>query len=217
MAFDQFSAPDGKHSLNPSLNNESSIAHAITQAQWQPADASVSGPEGNATKAFTSSSGDDAAKTAREMSKLGFPTPDLVGEKEAAGKDAMSKDTHSFCSIEDRAVQPDRQARGERALGKAVMDHLTDQDWLISHQDEVRRGISRAWMEVGMSEFKSFMDEIQRKSGGNLYCERGNGLLGSLNPINPPGDLVWRVYLRRGLLHPDTLLLDSRTQTQCSA
>lgn len=234
---------DAKYPLNAPERNSNAIAEGgggcDAYALFAGQGSKQGMNDGGVAKAVLA--GDDGAvQSAREMSRLGFPMPDLVGEEagalskgaesvskgaesvskgEEASKDgdAANKEALAFCSIEDRALTPDRQARGERALGRAVMEHLKDQDWLIEHQAEVRRAIGRAWMEVGMSEFKSFMDEIAKKSDGNLYCVRGNGLLGSLNPLNPPGDLVWRVYLKRGILHPDTLLLDSRTQTQCSA
>ncbi len=102
---------------------------------------------------------------------------------------------------------------GRRALGKDTMDHLDDWDWLIANRKQVQRGLETAYGRMTPEAFEKFVKELTEKSDGKIYMEKGNGLLGSLNPLNPPGDQVVCCYLQRGGLYRDNNVLDSRQLT----
>jgi len=108
-------------------------------------------------------------------------------------------------------VDPHDINTGRRALGTNIMEHLGNWDWLIAHQSELRGGLSRAYSHMTPDAFRRFISELNERSNGRIYMETGNGFFGSLNPLNPPGSQVVRVYLSRSLT--DNLIMDSRVQT----
>lgn len=99
---------------------------------------------------------------------------------------------------------------GRKALGQSVIDHLEDWNWLIKNKGKLRLGLEWAYGKMTPDAFERLIAELNTQSDGKIYFERGNGLIGSLNPLNPPCEQVVRVYLKRGGLLTDDKVLDSR-------
>lgn len=99
---------------------------------------------------------------------------------------------------------------GRRALGQELLDRLTDWEWLLRNKVRLQSGLEAAYGHMTTSAFDALITELQEASDGKLYMERGNGLIGRLNPLNPPGDHVRRIYLRKGGILPDEKIMDSR-------
>ncbi len=111
-----------------------------------------------------------------------------------------------------QSPDPNDLHTGRQAVGQAILDSLDDWNWLIKNKGLVQQGLEWAYGHMTPDAFEKFVAELGEKSGGKIYMEKGNGLLGSLNPLNPSGDSVRRLYLKRGGILTDKIM-DSRKLT----
>ena len=159
-----------------------------------------------AHKATPVQHGGDAAATTLEFSNC-FACAEKGAEQRGA---ALSRNGTDFWGQSPDATDVHT---GRLALGRDIIDHLNDWDWLIAHERQLKRGLEIAYGHMTPEAFEAFMKELNERSHGRIYMETGNGLLGSLNPLNPPGNLVVRCYLQRGGILTDDNIMDSRRLT----